>query len=271
MLVRKLGMGRMAIPVAPLLSVIIVLCGLFISGQGAVAQSGTSGPTSFTVTTSTSWAPGETAVTLEQIPSFSASGTNCAALINNYFGGYIHDVHLILDRSFQVEAPLLTGDNTWLDIGSGVTITSANGENGPVVQNAHQTFVNLSGSANTVAPLVSATSPLFGDQNIMITGAGMTSSILDNNRDGQTFLGRPGYAYVVSGSGASAMIGTRCVFVADFSGVNNLVLSDFGMTNQTVFALTIGNCRRILRRNLKVFNRDFPDGSLFMGCRGSVG
>jgi hypothetical protein len=210
----------------------------------------------------TAWSLGQKTVTIGAVPSFSASGTNCATVINNYFGGYIHDVHLIVDQSFYAEVPLLTGDNTWLEVAPGVHITSATNSLCPVVRNAHETFVNTSGSAGTVTPLVSATSPLYGDVNIKISGLGT----LDNNRVNQSSQFDPNYTYTVAASGSyPSFTNKKLIYAVEFSGVKNLDLEDFTIQNQTGFALCIGNCMNVTRRNLTVWQaiRGYPTDDEF--------
>jgi hypothetical protein len=219
-------------------------------------------------------------VTVSSIPGVTPNG-QASGIVNDHFsGGYIHDVHLIFDEPLQtgIGTPFLTGDNCWIELMPGVTLTCGTNANCPIFQNAHQAWVNeftggtsgttpegikwtvTSGTVpsvgSTVLPSVSGTAPLFGDQNIMISGA--RGCLLDGNKLNQSSPGaRPGYSYTITytypGFSAQSFTFNRFVTILDFSGVKNLVLDGLSMTNQSRFVLFEENCSTVLRRNLVCF------------------
>lgn len=178
------------------------------------------------------------------------SGTNNMTLINaftaaKHAAGY--SVHLIIPGNSWQEVPLSVAGGDWFE-GRGNPLlklsTNANCHN---IVNTNQTYVNNSGSAGTITPIVSATAPLYGDTGIKV--------------DGITFDGN-------SANQSTGLYGPLSDWVCNvwMSGVDGLIFENCTFQNSPRFNARIGNCRNswFVRCNF-IGGGATDDGAHFVG------
>jgi len=206
-------------------------------------QTALSGSNAAAALSGTAWQLGLDTYTLEQ------TGTTTAQ-INAFFGGFIHNAHLVFGGQTITTSsgtPLLAGSNTWLDGEGGGVILAGSNSNCTLLENAHQRWINNSGSANTETLSVSATSPLIGDQNILVTNVAF-----NGNRAQQTSGGVYGPVVSIPYTGGTYN-DQRWTNMVDMSGVQNLSIRFCTFTQQTKFCTYIGNTYNFDARNLLFF------------------
>ena len=176
-------------------------------------------------------------VTGTSVVNGTTYGTYNATALNAYTipGNF----SVTLDVSGTTTGPIELGSNTTVQVSDGVTITQGADWTGPILENYHQVFVNLSGSSNfgpngnwkSVTPAVSGTQPLIGDSNIVVNGSG---TLVGNYYT--TRLGNTRWSTTIGGTTANSWaVGMQ------FFGVSNLRLQDFTIYGGRTFQILGGN------------------------------